>query len=360
MRSNKLFNQLRQAAALLAVVGMLSVGSLVIAQKSSPGKPVRPDQTIYASPKAGHGGFVANTASATDFTGDGMNDLVYYDHMTAQWEIHDVAAASVTDLFHGVAHGVPVAADYDGDGVMDIAMVRPDEDGSMCWELRLSTGSVASVDWGLVTDVAVKGDYDGDGLSDLAVFRPGTGQWLALSSLTGTLIELQMDAQSSDLAVPGDYDGDQITDPAVFRLAETTFYFLGSSDQTVHVQGWEPMSRSDQPSLVPADYDGDGTTDFAVFTPHDGNWRMLLSSTGSFFVQKMPVISVVCTPFDIEACYVRDFAQPSDMDNDGIADPVIWTPKANRISYIGSQVGEQQMTMETSESMASVSAYYVR
>ncbi|MEO6392985.1 MAG: VCBS repeat-containing protein [Pyrinomonadaceae bacterium] len=359
MRSNNLFNQLRRGAALLAVVGMLSVGSLVIAQTANPGKPVRPEQTIYASPKAGHGGIVANTASATDFTGDGMNDLVYFDQAQAQWEIHNVAAASVEMLKQGTPLGVPVAADYDGDGVMDIAMVRPDGDGSMCWEVRLSRGGTTSILWGLVTDVPVKGDYDGDGHSDLAVFRPGTGQWLAFSSLTGTLIELQMTVQSSDLAVPGDYDGDQITDPAVFRLAETTFYYVGSSDQSLHVQGWEPMTRADEPSLVPADYDGDGTTDFAVFTPHDGIWRILLSRTGSFFVQMMPVISVMCPPQD-PACQVRDFAQPSDLDNDGIADPAIWTPKENRVSYVGSQVGEQVITLETGEAMTSVSAYYVR
>lgn len=360
MRSNRIFNQLKQTAAILAVAGMISVGSLVIAQRSNPGKPIRTGPTLSTSPKTPATGLVANNTSKTDFTGDGMNDLVFYDRLTAQWEIHDVANASVIDLFHGTAQGVPVAADYDGDGIQDIAMVRPDKGGAMCWELRLSKGNVTSVDWGLITDVPVKGDYDGDGISDLAVFRPGTGQWLAFSSANGSLIEIQMAVQSSDVAVPGDYDGDRITDPAVFRQAETTFYYIGSRDQNRHVQGWEPMGRADEPSFVPADYDGDGTTDFAVFTPHDGNWRMLLSSTGTFFVQRMPVISRLCTPQDLDACYVYDFAQPSDMDSDGIADPTIWTPNKNRVSFVGSQVGEQQISLETGDEMAAVSSYYVR
>ena len=41
-----------------------------------------------------------------------------------------------------------------------------------------------SVLLGTSTDVPVAGDYDGDALTDLAVYQPATGQWQILKSST--------------------------------------------------------------------------------------------------------------------------------------------------------------------------------
>ena len=71
---------------------------------------------------------------------------------------------------------MPVAADFDGDGLTHLVVYRPTEGR---WYLRFSTSQYgfanwAFYDWGLPGDIPVAGDFDGDGKADLVVFRPGT------------------------------------------------------------------------------------------------------------------------------------------------------------------------------------------
>lgn len=63
------------------------------------------------------------------------------------------------------------AADFDGDGVSDVAVYTFDEDsGAGRFEVRLSsTNELVTFDLGVEGDVPVIGDFDGDGRSDFAV-----------------------------------------------------------------------------------------------------------------------------------------------------------------------------------------------
>ena len=82
----------------------------------------------------------------------------------------------------------PMAGDYDGDGVTDIAVWRS---SSGAWYLLLSSMGLSasngrSVQWGLGSagDIPITGDYDGDGKSDLVVWRAPQGMWYILRSST--------------------------------------------------------------------------------------------------------------------------------------------------------------------------------
>ena len=73
--------------------------------------------------------------------------------------------------------GVPVAADYDGDGAADPALF----DHGL-WIVRGSSSGVRVTRLGGANAIPVPADYDGDGRVDLAVFDAGEWTWIASAS----------------------------------------------------------------------------------------------------------------------------------------------------------------------------------
>ncbi len=96
----------------------------------------------------------------------------------------------------GVGFGQPTdnmaVGDYDGDGLLDPAIMRPEgnEAGVPTWYILRSSSNYTPEGvyyevWGIPTDIPVPGDYDGDGRDDVAVWRVSTGEWWILKSTGG-------------------------------------------------------------------------------------------------------------------------------------------------------------------------------
>jgi len=147
---------------------------------------------------------------------------------------------------------VLASGDYDGDGILDIAVFRP-ENG--LWAVR----GLGRTYFGTAGDVPASGDYDGDGITDVSIFRPGTGLW-AVKQLTRLYF-----GGSDDIPVPGDYDGDGSCDVGVF--GETTGRWAVRDITRVYFG-----ALNDRP--VPGDFEGAGIDSIGIFRPSSGLWAI--------------------------------------------------------------------------------------
>jgi hypothetical protein len=204
-----------------------------------------------------------------DYDGDGITDRAIFRPETGQWFWLGSARNEYHITSWGEAGDTPIAADYDGDGRSDYVIFRP---SNGTWYVRLSGGGITVFQFGVSTDKPIAADYDGDGKTDAAVFRPSTGQWFIAGSRDGYAI--YNFGVSTDKPVPADYDGDGKADIAVFRNngAVGTWYILG----TTGIYNVIDFGKGDD-IAAPADYDGDGKTDLAVYRPSEGKWYIRLS-----------------------------------------------------------------------------------
>ena len=128
------------------------------------------------------------------------------------------------------------------------------------------------------TDVPVPADYDGDGIDDIAIWRQSTQQWIIRYSTSNTIVRITLGTAPTDIPVVGDYDGDGIADFAVRSPNTGMWHIRNSSDATMY-SFYFGSNSDDIP--VQADYDGDGKTDIAIRRPETATFIIAKSATGN-------------------------------------------------------------------------------
>ncbi len=117
----------------------------------------------------------------------------------------------------GANRSIPVAGDFNGDGIRTIGVFRDglwwlDVDGDGRWSDR-----DAQFEYGEAGDVPVVGDLDGNGVEEIGIYR--SGQWIL-----DTNGNRELDAHdrvfemggASDQPVMGDWDGDGVDEPGIY------------------------------------------------------------------------------------------------------------------------------------------------
>ncbi|MFH1919177.1 MAG: SdrD B-like domain-containing protein [Planctomycetota bacterium] len=223
----------------------------------------------------------------------------------SHWVLANEAGQPVTEFDFGLAGGIPLTGDFDGDGITEVAVfVRGvwfiDLNGNGIWDegdlwARLGTEH----------DLPVTGDWDGDGKTDIGIFGPAwegdaraiaaepglpdsdnepTGRpknvppaaeeatvgWrtMRLSSRGGLRADL-IDhvfqyGTASDVPIAGEWNGDGVTNIGLFREGSWYLDVDGSgqwSESDVYVDGFGELG--DLP--VVGDFNGDGIDEIGFY-----------------------------------------------------------------------------------------------
>lgn len=293
----------------------------------------------------------------TDVDGDKRSDFLVFDpkHKSLPWYAYSLSGVDapgqgiahnlgkIYTWHFGLANSLPVEADFNGDGALDLATYHPGLISSQSseqglWKVLLSdernqltlnsNSPTLERNWGGPCSSPIAGDYDGDGRADLAVYYPTMSIWRILFSRDNWNIakgraelgESSFTARfgpKGGFPLKGDFDGDGRLDPALWFPAQSAqqqahwfFSYLPNEkgnkrpDREIRfgLQGDVP---------VPADYTGDGATDLAVYRPSLLSWFI---KAGSDTIQ---------IPWGVE----KGFPLADDFDGDGRADLAFWIPE---------------------------------
>jgi FG-GAP-like repeat len=274
------------------------------------------------------GTFAASTPAASavaDFNQDGRDDWALAIASEVRVFLSNGAAAptviAISDsLFQ--SRGL-AAADFNGDGWPDLALVQDGWPGDDVLQLHVNQGAAggfvpgASMPVGPSVDHLMTGEVDGDGQADLIVNNAGTS--LLVSAVGGNLSRgtgFSHGYTSNAMPAYGDIDGDGDADIVVF--GKTNYRVLRRTG---------PASWSLEPAVVGgpatglADIDGDGDLDGVccgsggpteVFNTADSRFELALNDGGGTFAPS----------FEIQGLGSHHLAGAVDLDHDGDTDLV--------------------------------------
>ncbi len=228
---------------------------------------------------------------AADFTGNGILDLAVANQADGTLGIllgngdGTFKKQQSYNLLPGDDPASIVTGDFNGDGVVDLAIVNP-EASTVDILLGNGNGTFQTPEQLIFfyPSGAAVGDFNGDGILDLCVLNADNTVSILLGNGDGTFqagTTYPVGALPTNIAV-ADFNNDHILDLAVANDGDgTVSILLGNGDGTFRPQqivnvGGSPVG------ITTADFNGDGNPDLAVTNDSDSIAVLLGKGNGSF------------------------------------------------------------------------------
>ncbi len=202
---------------------------------------------------------------------------------TASLSIHVLSFASAWDVRVGEAPADAVAGDFNGDGLLDIAVANS-EDDSVSVLLGREGGGLAlheTIPASRRPVALAAGDLNNDGRTDLVVAHLDSGAVLPLLGqgegrfLVGEAVTAARWASTVALA---DFDRDGVLDLAVADVADDEIHVLLGDGQGAFTLTTVIPAGSWPAALAAGDFNGDGRPDLAAAHFLDNSLRVFLGN----------------------------------------------------------------------------------
>ncbi len=161
-------------------------------------------------------GVASDIPIAGDWDGDGVDTIGIYRNGQFFLRNSNTTGAADINFAFGTNGDLPIAGDWDGDGVDSIGLVR----GNLVFLKNSNTGGAPDIVlvYGNGTDLYIAGDWDGDGIDTIGCFRPTNGFVYLRNSNTSGVADLEFFyGIAGDKPVAGDWNGDGIDTIGIVR-----------------------------------------------------------------------------------------------------------------------------------------------
>jgi hypothetical protein len=184
--------------------------------------------------------------------------------------------------------------------------------------------------WGINDSLAqpVPADYDGDGVADLAVWQPSTGLWKIRQSLCNQDLEFNLGGNPGDQPLAFDFNGDGRADPTIFNSFDQNHpahWRILESNPDHHYRIRDVDFGAPKSEPYPANYDGDEKVDIAVYSLTDSLWHIKPSEESR-------------EPYTVGFGYNSDIRIPGYYNDDNYADFAVFRP-SERLPHGEERIG---------------------
>ena len=274
-------------------------------------------------------------AVAGDFNGDGLQDLYLVNHgqgnalLLNQGDGGFLEAGEAAGVDHGGSGVAAIAADLDGDADLDLYLLNARQKDVLYRNRGDGVFGVAE-DAGVGqeakgSEAAVAADFDGDGDLDLYLVHPRQHNelWLNDGLARFTLVDAGIGGRGIGRAVAAlDVESDGDADLYLVNDGQPDQLFInqgGAVFREAELSG-SPAGRNPGRGLASADFDGDGLPD--LFIAREGRpGALYLNEGGGSFVEAEPGM-IAASGGEVVA---RDF------DGDGAADLFVTGSRSSQL-----------------------------